>query len=440
MKIAFVTTCKGRAAHIQKTLPKNLADNVGSNSKFILLDYNSQDHLIPYLKSNHSNDIASGKLVVYSFMAPGQFHMTHAKNMAHRLGILEGADILVNLDADNFTGAGFDDYITEQFEFTPDVFLWSGIVKGQGKRLRGVSGRIVVTKNAFLKAGGYDERYDTWAPDDKDFNARLQKFGYVPHEINRQYLEAVPHKDGLRFEQYPHAKPVIDTGDEPELVVPDGAIANYGNFGCGTVVKNFSSPPIELKPLPTRIFGIGMHKTATSSLHRAFKILGFDSGHWESGGWARTIWNEMNTTGRSKTLEKHYALSDLPITVLYQRLDKAYPGSKFILTTRNDFQWLQSMESHWSYIRNPFRWEWDFYPFTNILHRYIYGRKDFDATVMLKRYRQHNTEVLQYFKNRPGDLLVLDMEKSHGWPELCQFLGQPIPTVPYPTANKSKNR
>lgn len=438
MNIVFATTCKQRTQHLQKTLPKNLADNSSSKSKFVLLDYGSQDHLLPYLKGNHQDAIASGKLVVYSFIQPGPFHMAHAKNMAHRLAILEGADIIVNLDADNFTGPDFDTYIARQFEPNQRIFLWSGMVKGQGKKLRGTSGRIVVTTNAFLKAGGYDEKYDTWAPDDKDFNARLQKLDYTPQIIDRQYLEAVPHKDGLRFEQYPHARPAEDSGDEPELAASDGAVVNYGNFGCGTVIKNFDSPPIELKPLPTRIFGIGMHKTATSSLHQALKMMQFDSGHWESGRWARAIWNEMNTLGRSRTLEKHYALSDLPITILYKKLDAAYPGSKFILTIRSDFEWLQSMENHWSYVRNPFRWEWDVYPFSNVLHKHIYGRTDFDATTMLKRYRQHNAEVRSYFKHRPQDLLVLDMSKNHGWSELCQFLNRPIPAVPYPTANKSK--
>ena len=42
--------------------------------------------------------------------------MAHAKNMAHRLGIIEGADILCNLDADNFTGPGFASYIAEQMQ------------------------------------------------------------------------------------------------------------------------------------------------------------------------------------------------------------------------------------------------------------------------------------------------------------------------------------
>ena len=50
--IVFCTTCKGRAQHIEQTLPKNLADNARYlNCKFVVLDYNSPDHLQEYLCS-----------------------------------------------------------------------------------------------------------------------------------------------------------------------------------------------------------------------------------------------------------------------------------------------------------------------------------------------------------------------------------------------------
>jgi hypothetical protein len=65
------------------------------------------------------------------------------------------------------------------------------------------------------------------------------------------------------------------------------------------VYRNFDPTPIHLNPLPTRIFGIGFHKTATNSLNAALKILGYDSAHWESGAWAKAIWKEMTGSGRS---------------------------------------------------------------------------------------------------------------------------------------------
>lgn len=432
--IVFCTTCKGRAQHIELTLPKNLEDNKDYDGvKFVILDYNSPDHLVSYLKTHHKRDMDSGRVVLYRFWESGPFRMAHAKNMAHRLGIREGADILVNLDADNYTGDGFAGYVANQFASArtgEDPFLYAKW--NQEMRLpKGASGRIVVTPQSFLKVGGYDEKYETWGPDDKDFSARLSRLGCTPIEIERRYLQVVLHNNKMRFRDYKHAE-VNFFSYISQPIAPIGVIANYGQFGMGTVYKNLSDEPIVLGPVPTRIFGIGMHKTATSSLHAALSTLGFDSGHWESAHWAKAIWREITTSGTSPTLEKHYALSDLPIPILYKQLDAAYPESKFILTIRDEGNWLKSIRGHWSGVLNRFRKNWGSDPFTHKIHRLVYGQKGFDETVFVERYRRHNAEVLEYFKDRPQDLLIMDMDKGVGWTELCRFLERPIPTVPYP--------
>jgi hypothetical protein len=431
--IVFCITCKGRTQHLKQTLLANLADNFGSypNCKFVVLDYNSQDGLVEWLS------VWWNRPVVYSYRDPGPFRMAHAKNMAHRLGILEGGDILVNLDADNFTGHGFAKYIADQFirPYGPrsDIFLYSTMVKeGPDRTDRGISGRIAVTVPAFLKTGGYDEQFSTWSPDDKDFNMRLRRLGYEGVEIDRRYLHAVRHTDKMRFKEYPHA--ATETAEDQFETVhsSETTVANFGNFGCGTVYKNFGDTRTVLAPLPTRIFGIGMHKTATTSLHTALQILGYDSAHWKSAHWAKAIYEEMVTWGRSHTLERHYAMCDLPFTLLYKELDKAYPGSKFILTIRSEARWLYSVSRHWSPEFNQFRGAWNTDPFTHRIHKLVYGQKGFDPEIFLTRYRRHNAEVLEYFKGREEDLLVMDMDKGAGWGELCTFLGRPVPGKPYP--------
>lgn len=433
--VIFCTTCKGRRQHIEQTLPKNLKDNSCSNHKFVLLDYGSADGLETYLKSHHMEAIESGRLVVYTFKGPGPFRMAHAKNTAHRLGILEGGDILVNLDADNFTGVGFSDYITTQFKANgEDSFLWARMVKGD--YARGISGRIVVTAKAFLLTGGYDEKYTTWSPDDKDFNARLRRLGFQGHEIDKSYLDAVMHNDKMRFKEYKHVQ--TDQDEERFIIQKDrSTIANFGRIGHSMVFRNFQPEPVVVGPVPTRIFGIGMHKTATTSLHHALKIMGYNSAHWKSAHWAKAIWEEMVAFGKSPTLEKSYALCDLPILLLYQALDIAYPGSKFILTTRDEDQWIQSVKNHWSYELNRFRQVWDTDPFTHKIHNELYGRKMFDAEIFLQRFRRHNAEVKEYFKDRSGDLLIMDMSilksEKYQWNGLCRFLNQPIPSVDYPS-------
>jgi hypothetical protein len=429
-QVGFCTTCKGRTQHIEETLPANLRDN--PRAKFVLVNYNSPDHLDEFIRKNHMGDIESGKLSIYRFTEPGAFRMAHAKNLSHRLAILGGADILVNMDADNYSAPDFDQYVTEQLA-DGSVFLWANMRKGdlEYTKRRGISGRIAVTKHAFFAVGGYDEAFAEWGPDDKDFNVRLRRLGFTPREIELRFLNAVSHNDKMRFREYPHLRHAIVpyTFDLPgrEHI----RIANAGNFGCGVVYKNFGREPIELLLIPTRIFGIGMQKTATTSLHGALLELGYDSAHWKSAHWAKAIWVEMKSGGSSPTLERSYALCDLPIPILFRELDAAYPGSKFILTLRDEEDWIKSVRTHWS-DKNPFRGQWDTDPFTHRIHLETYGRRKFDEQVMLERYRRHNAEVREYFKARPRDLLVMDMSKGAGWYELCGFLRKPLPTGPYP--------
>jgi len=428
MKVCFCTAAKNRTNHVKETLAKNMAGNPGHT--FVMLDYNSDD-LDSVIQSAFRCQIASGQLVYYRNKDARVFLMTHAKNSAHRCGMLENADILCNLDADNFAPPGFGDYIKEIFDRTKldpqEPFLWSRMAKG--KIPRGISGRIVVSKNAFLCAGGYDEapEFQVHSPDDRDCNLRLRRLGFNAFEIDSRFLQCVAHNDRMRFKQYPEAK------EMQWIMSPINRVVNNGHIGCGTVFRNFDPTPIQVPPIPTRVFGIGMHKTATTSLHAAFTLLGFKSGHWENAHWAKAVWVEMRHLGKSQSLERFYAASDTPIPQLYRELDKAYPNSKFILTVRDEKDWLDSARRHFNPQFNPFARAWDDDPFTHRMHRHIYGTEKFDAALFLAAYRRHNAEVLAYFKDRPDDLVVMDMSQKAGWKELCGFLGVPVPNVAYPT-------
>ncbi len=434
-RIALCTTCKNRTQHLEQTLPLNLLHNISyPNIVFVVLDYNTNDHLHKYITDNYLSLIERGILVIYSYRTPTPFHMSHAKNMVHRLGILEGADILVNVDADNITGPDFAHYIATEFR-QDKMFMWANMIKGEMPR--GISGRIAVTKQAFILSGGYDEKYDTWGPDDKHFNGRLRKMGFQGVEIDKQHLLGVRHNDRLRFKEYRHAETTMLEEEFNMDDCPD-TVSNFGNIGCGIVYKNFDfSLPVAVDRIPTRIFGIGMHKTATTSLHHALGILGLDSAHWKSAHWAKAIWNEVRATGRSSTVEDNYCLSDLPIPLLYRELDTAYPNSKFILTIRDEDEWIESVRKHWSN-DNEFNSAWATDPFTHQIHRELYGQKGFDRNVFLERYRRHNREVIKYFEGRPNDLLVMDMDEGGDWFKLCRFLNRPIPSEKYPRAFVSR--
>jgi hypothetical protein len=320
----------------------------------------------------------------------------------------------------------------------PDHFGIKQIPHGPLRPLRGYAGRLAIRTQDFIKMGGYDETFDTWRGEDIDICQRMLRLGFRQGFIPNSFLSVIPHGSDVRFQEYQHAK-VFERAYEFKVIQNRSeTVVNYGRFGCGSVYRNFGTDAIELCPLPTRVFGIGMHKTGTTSLHHAFQVLGLDSWHWKSNKQAWRIYSEMKAVGRSHLLEQNYALCDNPIPLLYEQLDKAYPGSKFILTMLSEEKWLNAVECLFDPKRNPY-YDWHLQPFSNLIHTALYGRCDYDRNTFLAGYRAHNSAVRDYFRGRPADLLEMKMNELDGrqcWEKLCGFLGKPIPSIDYPHAHK----
>lgn len=453
MKISFCTTCKGRLHHLKRTLPVNLERNAAyPNSEFVILDYNSQDGLCDWIKDNFQDEIDSGKLTYARNPEPVHFHMAHAKNMAHRLA---SGDILVNLDADNYLGQDFAFYINSVFSEFDSVFLHSP--KGHKRVVGGCGGRIAVRRQDFMQAGGYDERFSGWSHDDKNFIQRLKAMGLSSHLIDISYLNRIRHKKNERLENLrasdrrqggmPNYIKAYDEVGAP--AVYDTVISNNGEIGCGRVFVNFSVRPTIVAKAPTRIFGIGWHKTGTSSLHAAMGELGIRSRHWIPDLHFPLL--ELEKVHPS--IDRSYALCDFPIPFFYARLDQLYPNSKFIFTTRTTDSFVKSVMNHLtisprerakrnnkkrSYRRNGAK-------MGAVIHHYAYARTKFDAAAFGRRFEYHNQEVKNYFADRPEDLLTIDITKpepdEQRWARLCEFLGEnKIPSTPYPRVFDTKTR
>jgi hypothetical protein len=166
-----------------------------------------------------------------------------------------------------------------------------------------------------------------------------------------------------------------------------------------------------------KIFGIGLSKTGTTSLHHAFKELGFESKHFPK---VPEIF-----TGRFRCLDKYDAACDVSIVPYYPQLDAAYPGSKFILTVRDVDDWLQSMESWWRRERKPSE-------YIIQVRLAVFGVHAFHAGRLKYVYEKHAADLEKYFAGRPDDLLVLNICGGEGWEKLCPFLNRPAPETSFP--------
>lgn len=175
-------------------------------------------------------------------------------------------------------------------------------------------------------------------------------------------------------------------------------------------------------PKATKVFGVGMSKTGTTTLGTCLELLGYQPHigfepqlkKWlESGGDVERI---------LKLAESYQAFEDSPWYHIYRELDVRFPGSKFVLTVRRDT--LTHAKSSWAHgVRRGQR--------TGAPTKEYLEEKS-------RIYEAHNNAVREYFRDRPNDLLVMCWEKGDGWKELCDFLGEPIPDAPIPHANQGR--
>ena len=201
---------------------------------------------------------------------------------------------------------------------------------------------------------------------------------------------------------------------------------------------------IEVTVEQGKIFGIGYPKTATSSLSKALAILGYRSAHDTYDILPRFFPEELKDYEYDpQVLDRNDALSGI-VCLVYKQLDQAYPGSKFILTVRDEHKWLKSALAHLQKNTTAegraMDAELPLRPFARAkLYNgdlWYHGEHTQDY---LKTYREFNRGVLEYFKGR-DDLLVMDIEQGDGWDKLCNFLGCPVPDKPLPWKNKRSLR
>jgi len=173
-----------------------------------------------------------------------------------------------------------------------------------------------------------------------------------------------------------------------------------------------------------KVFGIGLSKTATTSLSAALDELGYKTKHFP----IRMIKHESGKLGiRPRIAEKYDAMTDIPIARFYKELYQYFPDSKFILTVRDMDGWLDSCRRHFwpGQILKGNNW-------INKLHKDVYNAIDFKRSEYKQAYREHKNEVFDFFEDKEDQLLVIDITDGDGWKPICDFLNEPIPNEDFP--------
>ena len=168
-----------------------------------------------------------------------------------------------------------------------------------------------------------------------------------------------------------------------------------------------------------KIFGIGLSRTGTTSLYYLMKGFGFMAVHYPSS---------------MEEIDEHFFANDTSISARFEELDRLYPNSKFIYTRRTVRRWARSCMRRFSM---PERLEVIRAMPPKIKSWYdeadmtLYGRDQLGlATVtekeLMMAYHRHEERIKTYFKERPFDLLTVDLTNKSTLPltTLVTFLEQ----------------
>ncbi len=222
-------------------------------------------------------------------------------------------------------------------------------------------------------------------------------------------------------------------------------LSQTGKLEMEEVMAAVNADPTNLGPTKNKpkVFGLGLSRTGTRSLSAALHVLGFDTIHYPTD--QQTLDTLIRGDAKFPQLEHFDGLTDITVSPYFEELDKSYPGSKFVLTIRDEAGWLKSCRNHWTgrdaYEKGPeggpdaeeHRIHMEIRRF---LRAAVYASYEFNPERFARAYKQHVENVQRYFAGRPSDLLVLHIAGGEGYEKLAPFLGVPVPPSPFPHKGK----
>lgn len=181
-----------------------------------------------------------------------------------------------------------------------------------------------------------------------------------------------------------------------------------------------------------KVFIVGFHKTGTKSVTAALRQIGYRLATVSVPLNRMLLQNPGNAdaTIQEVCLEaatRSDGMQDSPCCFLHTFFDQRFPGSKFILTSRDTDSWMRSYRS--------------FFPDTNTpLRRWMYGVERFSGHEAQYRrvYEQQNAAIREHFSDRPADFLEMDLGRGHGWREVESLLGR-RESGPFPWENAARS-
>ena len=197
-----------------------------------------------------------------------------------------------------------------------------------------------------------------------------------------------------------------------------------------------------------KVFCIGYNKTGTTSLEQALRNLGFIMGNQHVAEMNMAVhWAQRDFRVVKWFCHTAEAFQDFPFSYpeTYLAMDKTFPGSKFILTVRDSSdQWYESL----THFHTRLWGKGDALPtkedleaadmwFIHHAHFNTSTVDPYNREALIGCYERHNIAVTDYFRERPDNLLVLNVTDKCAYQDLCRFLNKPHNQEDFPWENKT---
>ena len=174
------------------------------------------------------------------------------------------------------------------------------------------------------------------------------------------------------------------------------------------------------------ILVLGLSRTGTRTLHKAFGLLGIASIHYPLD-WIKMQGNDGLLNWEALEQAQVGAVSDIVLLPFISQILERYPDSTLIFSVREKESWLRSLRTHkaaWErgvgYACDKAQW----------LRKAVYGTVDFDEQQYAIAYDawSQKKELLGQRYN----VHSINVCAGDGWEKLCSMVNRDIPNVPFP--------
>ncbi len=188
-RLSVVVPCKGRLQYLRRSLPTFVAQ---PDSEVIVVDYDCPDKTQSWVTAN----FPEARVITVTDARP-YFNLSRARNAGAREA---RADWIVFCDADNLLAPSFS---VELFNsVSPGTYLRTLRDTRWGTRRHNVP--LACETATFWSVGGYDDAFDGWGVEDREFIDRLSRSGIREVLGPANLVETLRHGNAERTSLYEH--------------------------------------------------------------------------------------------------------------------------------------------------------------------------------------------------------------------------------------------